>query len=156
MQVRLCNLFDLICPIDPFLAGEYELVVGEDGDDEGSQLPPAGMAWGPEEGLIGRGEVADFAGDGLSGWAGGGTGNTRPLSAGGGRGTEVVVEGEASKSRNSRKTARPRTAGRERMKEGDREDLLVLSSSSDAEGHEACIPQIFFLMGEVGGNRLKY
>ena len=35
------------------------------------------------------------------------------------------------KSRTSRKTARPRTAGRERMRETDREDLLVLSSGSE-------------------------
>jgi hypothetical protein len=122
-----------------FTAGEYELVVGEDGDDEGSQLPPAGTAWGPEEGIVGRGEDMDYIGDGLSGWAGGTAGNARPLSAGGGRGAEVGGGDVSSgKSRHSRKTARPRTAGRERMKEGDREDLLVLSSSSDAEGHAVC------------------
>ena len=37
-------------------------------------------------------------------------------------------------TRTSRKTARPRTAGRERMHENDREDLLVLSSADDDGG----------------------
>jgi hypothetical protein len=42
--------------------------------------------------------------------------------------------GSSHQGRHSRKTARPRTAGRERMREGDREDLLALTdpSSSDA------------------------
>ncbi len=38
------------------------------------------------------------------------------------------------RTRASRKTARPRTAGRERMRETDREDLLVLSSASEDGG----------------------
>jgi hypothetical protein len=40
----------------------------------------------------------------------------------------------SNRSRQSRKTARPRTAGRERMKENDREELMALTdpSSSDA------------------------
>merc|ERR1719478_57393 len=40
-------------------------------------------------------------------------------------------DGGQVKSRTSRKTARPRTAGRERMRDTDREDLLVLSSGSE-------------------------
>ena len=117
-------------------AGEYDLVVGEEGDDEASQLAPCGMAWGPEEGLNMSQGGGDLGGDGSCGWAGAGTGSSRPLSAGGGRETEGVAgNGGAGKGRHSRKTARPRTAGRERMKEGDREDLLVLSSTSDEEGH---------------------
>jgi tetratricopeptide (TPR) repeat protein len=39
-----------------------------------------------------------------------------------------------ARTRASRKTARPRTAGRERMRETDREDLLVLSSASEDGG----------------------
>ena len=40
----------------------------------------------------------------------------------------------SNRGRHSRKTARPRTAGRERMREGDREELMALTdpSSSDA------------------------
>uniref|UniRef100_A0A7S4L9B6 MalT-like TPR region domain-containing protein n=1 Tax=Guillardia theta TaxID=55529 RepID=A0A7S4L9B6_GUITH len=52
----------------------------------------------------------------------------RPLSAA--RPANGAPE-PASRARQSRKTARPRTAGRDRMHQEDREDLLVLSSASD-------------------------
>eukprot|EP00960_Hanusia_phi_P066326 766376-Hanusia_phi.AAC.5 len=52
----------------------------------------------------------------------------RPLSAA--RPANGISE-SVNRVRQSRKTARPRTAGRERMHQEDREDLLVLSSASD-------------------------
>jgi hypothetical protein len=134
-------LLTCCCCCCPFLlrsfpsSGEYEEVVGDEGDDECSLLAPAGTAWGPEEGL----DLGPDGAGGSVGWAAGGGGGTRPLSAGGGRTAPEGAGGGrdgggGGRGRQSRKTARPRTAGRERMKEGDREDLLVLSSDTDPDG----------------------
>jgi hypothetical protein len=49
-----------------------------------------------------------------------------------------AVDGATGVKRHSRKTARPRTAGRERMADQDREELLAMTdpSSSDAGEYE--------------------
>ncbi len=57
-----------------------------------------------------------------------------------GAGEERSGGGAVGVKRHSRKTARPRTAGRERMADQDREELLAMTdpSSSDAGEYEVC------------------
>ena len=110
--------------------------------NDGSRPPTAGQgertfepfrsrAGGPRGELPGERGAARAPG---SVGSGSGRGAERPLSAARpAMPVRVEASGEGARGRASRKTARPRTAGRERMRDADREDLLVLSSA-DEEG----------------------
>ena len=126
---------ELLAMTDPSSsdAGEYEAVADDAGlsDNESHAASRAGnKAWENEE--EGGEGASVFGGKSLQAEKGSRQ-NGRPMSAS--RPADPLrAVGSSGPARTSRKTARPRTAGRERMRETDREDLLVLSSGSEDGG----------------------
>ena len=128
---------ELLAMTDPSSsdAGEYEAVADDAplSDNESQAAPRAGSkAW--ENGQEGGEGASVFGGKSHQGSLSKRQ-SGRPMSAS--RPPDSLLPtGSTSQARTraSRKTARPRTAGRERMRETDREDLLVLSSASEDGG----------------------